>query len=288
MVQHVAPIMRQLALIMQQLALIMKQLAPLMMNRLHVGTVTAIGDESISSHTKSAFIGHSCQLTLNNFINISKLNGIWLALHSLVYMTYSFIVRERLCLYFHSILWEIIGYLLTTFKGNNYTTPPLLWMYECPFDRIIIDILLFNLIGIEIGLLINKIIYNKYNDHYQFKSFFYYHSDIQNVLLCRHNVIIFIVTFIVCIWYLVIEVAHRFIIAYAVLNVTELHFLILFRHLTALCLSFMAIKELNHIIQQTANQEFNVRQFFISFRSVYLLSLMVFLESIICLKFYFW
>ena len=248
---------------------------------------TNIGDEAILSDTKSAFMGHSCRLTFKNFVTHCRLNGIWLFYHFCLYIWISCIIRSRFVLYSHSILWEIIGYGLTVLKGKNYKSPPLQWMYECLFDRIIIDILIFNLIGIELGLVINKIIYKKYNDRYKFKWFFYYHKNIENAIIkCTHNISIWFITVLISVWFMVIEVANRFIIAYVALYINEIHWIMCYRILTFTCLMFHCIMELNRFLS-IDDKVVDIKEFLMRKRWAYLLICVLFLESIIIIKYYF-
>ena len=87
-------------------------------------------------------------------------------------MLLAFGIRNRLFCWINSIMWELIQFTYSWFSIFNYQ-----YARECWFDIIIFDILIFNGLGIELGLLIlrymMKNIYRMYPEwNIAFKSVF--------------------------------------------------------------------------------------------------------------------
>eukprot|EP01084_Bolivina_argentea_P304729 526368_1 len=109
--------------------------------------------EMLSGHTTQPILeiyAENCDFTWNN---IKSGFDVWLIIHLINYILFTFSIRNRLFLWINSIIFEILEY--------TYTTVPIFNMQntaECWYDTIIFDIFIFNALGIEIGLLILKYI----------------------------------------------------------------------------------------------------------------------------------
>ena len=88
----------------------------------------------------------NCDFTWDN---IKRGADIWLLIHFLISMLLALAVRNRLFCWVNSIMWELIEFSYSWFAVFNYQ-----YARECWYDSVIFDILIFNALGIEVGLLI--------------------------------------------------------------------------------------------------------------------------------------
>eukprot|EP01083_Nonionella_stella_P024537 67668_1 len=112
-------------------------------------------------------VTQSCEFTWDN---VKSHFTIYLFFHFGRYFMAAFIYRTRFILWTHSILFEVIEYVLLNEDVFRFN------FIECWFDSVIFDICVCNALGIEIGLLcIRKI-----------KLFTDYQSKFHEILFSKH------------------------------------------------------------------------------------------------------